>query len=74
VSVLPPEELEELRADGLSPERRREFEAAALAARRFEQARPGGIEEILHWIDELRALFGDPPIDRRPWQGDDFRL
>lgn len=20
------------------------------------------------------ALFGDPPVDRRPWRGDDFRL
>jgi hypothetical protein len=74
VSALPPEELEGLREDGLSAERRRAFEAAALAGRRFDETRPLGIEEILHWIDELRALFGDPPVDRRPWRGDDFRL
>jgi hypothetical protein len=29
---------------------------------------------ILNWIDQLRTLFGDPPVDRRPWRGDDFRL
>jgi hypothetical protein len=74
VTGLAPEELEELRQDGLSAERLRGFRAAAEAALRFEQAAPAGIEQVLDWIDELRALFGDPPVDRAPWRGDDFRL
>lgn len=69
-----PEELESLRQDGLSERRRREFRAAERATSRWDRAHPVGLEGILHWIDELRALFGDPPADRTPWRGGDFRL
>ncbi|MEB2344075.1 MAG: hypothetical protein OZ948_04995 [Deltaproteobacteria bacterium] len=50
------------------------FEASRRAVRAWERAHPLGIEEILDWIDQLRSLFGDPPVDRRPWHGDDFRI
>jgi hypothetical protein len=29
---------------------------------------------VIDFIDQLRALFGDPPVDRTPWRGNDFRL
>jgi len=67
-------ELESLREDGLSPARRREFRDSARAARQWEQAHTPGLEGILAWIDQLRALLGDPPVSRRPWRGSDFRL
>ena len=27
---------------------------------------PSRSPQLLAWIDSLRALFGDPPVDRRP--------
>jgi hypothetical protein len=68
------EELEGMRQDGLSAEVRREFRAAARATAEWERAHPAGLDEILDWIDQLRALFGDPAVDRTPWRGEDFRL
>jgi len=53
---------------------RANFEASRRAVAEWERAHPIGIEAILDWIDQLRSLFGDPPVDRRPWRGDDFRL
>jgi hypothetical protein len=66
------EELESLREDGLSSSRRRAFEASARAAAEWERA--PGLEDALDWIDQLRATFGEPPVDRSPWRGNDFRL
>jgi hypothetical protein len=40
----------------------------------WERAHPTTLAGILHFIDELRSLFGDPPVDLEPWQGTDFRL
>lgn len=74
MSHLGARELEELREDGLSSERRRAFRASEEATRRLARAAPVGIEAILDWIDELRALFGEPRVDRSPWPGTDFRL
>ena len=69
------EELESLREDGLSPERRRALREAARAGAPPESPRGGpGIEAVLAWVDELRAVFGDPPPSLRPWRGSDFRL
>ncbi len=67
-------ELEAFREEGLSEERRLAFRASAEAIERWERAHPVGIEEILDWIDQLRAAFGEPPVETRPWRGDDFRL
>jgi len=47
---------------------------AARATRRWERVHAPDLEAILEWIDELRALLGDPPVERRPWRGSDFRL
>jgi hypothetical protein len=68
------EELETLRQDGLATDRQRDFAAAARAATHWERAHPQGLEGILAFVDGLRALFGDPPVDRRPWRGTDFRI
>ena len=67
-------ELASLREDGLSEARRREFRASAQATAAWERAYPSDVEAILDWIDQLRRAFGDPPVDERPWRGDDFRL
>ena len=79
MSRLTREELEEMRADGLSPEVRKAFAAGESASHAWERERGRsqsqlGIEEILDWIDGLRQVFGDPEVDRRRWVGDDFRL
>lgn len=66
--------LEAFRAEGLSAERRAEFAASARATARWERRHGADVDAILDWIEALRAAFGDPPVDRRPWRGDDFRL
>ena len=68
------EELESMREDGLSAEVRRQFQASAEATARWDRAHPLDVNAILDWIEQLRQLFGDAPVDRRPWHGDDFRL
>lgn len=68
------EVLESLRSDGSSEERRRAFRAAEERAHEWTLTHPIGLEEILDWIDQLRSLFGDPPVDRTPWRTPDLRL
>jgi len=72
------EELEQLRADGLSEARRRDFRAAERAGEAWRRERSAGggagVEAVLDWIDQLREVFGEPEVDRRPWVGSDFRL
>ncbi len=73
------EQLERMRDDGLSREVRDAFAAANRACDAWERERGRaqsrlGIDEVLDWIDELRAVFGEPEIDRRSWIGNDFRL
>jgi hypothetical protein len=67
-------ELDSLREDGLSEARRRELRASARATTAWESAHPTDIEATLDWIEQLRSIFGDPPVDRTPWRGEDFRL
>lgn len=74
MSRLTVEERESFVSDGLSEARRRDFDASDRACREWERAHPISIEGILAWIDQLRAAFGDPPVDRTPWRGDDFRI
>ena len=74
MTLLTRDELETLRDDGLAPERKRDFAAAARAIAAWERAHPVGIEGILAFVEGLRALFGDPPVSREPWRGSDFRL
>ena len=68
------EELAEMREQALSPEAREGFAASRRAVAAWERAHPVDIAGILDWVDQLRALFGELPVDRRPWRGDDFRL
>jgi len=68
------EELESMREDGLSELRRGDFRASAAASAAWERAHPTNVATLLDWIDQLRQAFGDPPVDRRPSRGDDFRL
>jgi hypothetical protein len=70
----PEDDLEAFRQEGLSKARRDAFRAAAEAEVAWDRAHPVDLEGILAFIDQLRALFGDPPVDRAPWQGNDFRL
>lgn len=70
----PEDDLETFRREGLSTARRDAFRAAAQAEGAWDRAHPVDIEGILAFIDQLRALFGDPPVDRAPWRGNDFRL
>ena len=67
-------ELASLREDGLCEARRREFRASARATTAWEHAHPTDVEATLDWIHQLRSIFGDPPVDRTPWRGEDFRL
>ena len=68
------EEKREMLEDGLSEERRENFRACARAAEEWERQHPRGLEEALRWSEQIRAVFGDPPVDQRPWRGNDFRL
>jgi len=68
------EELESLREDGVSLAMRRELRASARATEQWDRAHPTDLAAILDWIEQLRQAFGDPPVDRRPWRGNDFRL
>jgi hypothetical protein len=72
--VTRPEEDDAMREVALAEAERRDFAAAARATERWDRAHPTTLDSTLAWVDELRAAFGDPPVDRRPWRGDDFRL
>jgi hypothetical protein len=67
-------ELEEMRADGLSEERRIELALAASRGRAWNAPSRHGIQTLLELCAGLRRLFGDPPIDQRPWRGENYRL
>jgi hypothetical protein len=66
--------LDALREDALSEAAWRDFRASARATAAWHRAHPTTLDGILDWIDQLRAAFGDPPVDRRPWRGGDFRI
>jgi hypothetical protein len=68
------DELEALRADAASRERARDFTASRRAVERWTREHPTDLESALAWIETLRQIFGDPPVDRRPWRGNEFRL
>lgn len=67
-------ELEALRADAASRDRAGDFAASRQAVERWAREHPADLESALAWIEALRRTFGDPPVDRRPWRGSDFRL
>ncbi len=72
--TLDSDELEGLRADAASPARARDFAASRRAVERWAREHPADLESALAWIETLRQIFGDPPVDRRPWRGSEFRL
>ena len=51
-----------------------EFAASRRAVEAWQREHPVSLPALLAWIDALRAIFGDPPIDRRPTLGDDYRI
>jgi hypothetical protein len=65
---LPPEELQ------IFPDPEGHLARADELTREWERAHPTTLESTLDWIDGVRSLFGDPPVNREPWRGDDFRL
>jgi hypothetical protein len=74
VSRLSRGECEEILAEARSPRARANFAAAERVCDEWDRAHPTTLEGILDWIEQLRQLFGDPPVDREPWRGDDFKL
>ncbi len=74
MSAVDPAELATLRAEALSAALRGEFAASARTTAAWSRAHPLDLDAILDWIDQLRALLGDAPAQRRPWRGSDFRL
>ena len=68
------EELAALRADAFDPRRTQDRIESERACQAWDRAHPTTLEGILDWIEQLRQVFGDPPVDRTPWRGDDFRL
>lgn len=74
MSRLSEQEKAELLEDARSETRRREFADSTRACEAWERAHPVSLEAILDWIDQLRAAFGEPEVDRTPWRGDDFRI
>ena len=67
-------ELEGFRREGISGPLREEFRRSKQATARWEREHAASVDSIIDWIDALREVFGDPPVDRTPWRGDDFRL
>lgn len=74
MSQMTDQDLLDFREDGLSEARRREFAESARVCEAWDRAHPVTLEGILDWIDQLRAAFGEPEVDRTPWRGDDFRI
>ena len=69
------DELEAMRDAGRSQDVRAAFAASQRSVAEWERSQgASGLVEVLEWIDELRSVFGDPEVNRRPWIGDDFRL
>jgi hypothetical protein len=71
---LSPAECEQILAEARSDTVRANFAASERACEAWDRAHPVTLEGILDWIEQLRQLFGDPPVDRTPWKGDDFRI
>jgi len=51
-----------------------EFAASRRAVEAWQRQHPVSFPDLLAWIDSLRRVFGDPPVDRRPSVGDDYRI
>jgi hypothetical protein len=51
-----------------------EFAASRRAVEAWQRQHPVSFADLLAWIDALRRVFGDPPVDRRPSAGDDYRI
>lgn len=56
------------------PSERAAFRARATVEAAWDAEHPSTLDQLLHFVEELRQLFGDPEIDRRPTRGSDFRL
>jgi hypothetical protein len=66
---------EGMREDAGSAQRREEFARSLQAQRGSDVVPPGsGLAAVLDLCDQLRALFGDPPLDHTIWVERDFRL
>lgn len=63
------EERREMLEDARSAQVREAFRASQRAVADWEASLPGsGLDRALDWIDQLRAVFGDPQPDRTPWR------
>ena len=66
--------LEEWREHALSEATRSDLRRSAEATEAWDREHPTTLASTLDWIDQLRDLFGEPPVDPAPWRGDDYRL
>ena len=71
---MSPKDREEFLRDGLSRQRRENFDDGAAAVRAWERGHPWSLDDYLEFLDSLQNAFGQFPLDRTPWTGGDFRL
>jgi len=67
-------ELREMREEAGCPERAAALEASRRAVAAWQREHPVGLDEVLDTLAWIHERFGEPPVDRRPFRGDDFRL
>ena len=72
--IVAPGDLSRLLEEGQSPGRQRALREAGARSRDREHEQLRTLDALLDWIEQLHALFGEPPLDERPWRGGDFRL
>jgi len=68
------DERESLAAEIDSGELAEDFRRSQLAVEAWERRHPASLDDYFRFLETLRALFGDPPVNTKPWRGDDFRL
>ena len=66
--------LEAWRDHALSDETRSDLRRSTATSEAWEREHPTSLASTLDWIDQLRSLFGEPPVERAPWRGDDYRF
>jgi hypothetical protein len=71
---MTPGEQADMRADGLSAERRANLDAGEAAAREWQRLNPWSLADYLVFLHSMQEVLGPFPVNCQPWVGDDFRL
>lgn len=64
----------DFKADGLSRERRAQFEASDRAVRAWQREHPMSLDEYLDFLAQMQELFGAAPRRDREAGGSNYRL